>query len=89
MRRWVSSMNEADGIFVLDTGSTDNTVHILRTLGVTVKSTEITPWRFDTARNLSLDMVPDDADLCVCTDIDEMFREGLAKEYLKRPVYRE
>ncbi len=83
VRRWVSSMNEADGIFVLDTGSTDNTVHILRSLGVTVKSTEITPWRFDTARNLSLDMVPDDADLCVCTDIDEMFRKGWRKSLEK------
>ena len=69
-------MNEADGIYVLDTGSEDNTVPLLRSLGVTVKSRIISPWRFDTARNLSMDMVPEDADLCVCTDLDEVLHRG-------------
>ena len=36
----------------------------------------ITPWRFDVARNRSLDLVPADADLCVCTDLDEVFQPG-------------
>ena len=27
---WVKSMQEADGIYVLDTGSTDNTVQLLQ-----------------------------------------------------------
>ena len=35
--RWVNSMNEADEIFVLDTGSTDNTLKKLKELGVNVK----------------------------------------------------
>ena len=74
--RWVESMKEADEIFVLDTGSTDNTVQKLRDNGVTVKEEIISPWRFDVARNLSLDMVPDDSDICVCTDLDEVFKEG-------------
>ena len=30
VERWVSSMKEADEIYVLDTGSTDNTVKELR-----------------------------------------------------------
>ena len=34
------------------------------------------PWRFDTARNESLDMVPAWADICVCTDLDEVFLPG-------------
>ena len=76
VERWVASMSEADGIFVLDTGSTDKTVEMLESLGVTVACAAIAPWRFDTARNLSLDMVPTDADLCVCTDLDEFFRPG-------------
>lgn len=74
--RWYNSMKEADEIFVLDTGSTDGSVDILKKLGVTLKQEEIVPWRFDTARNKSLNMVPDDTDICVCTDLDEVFEKG-------------
>ncbi|MBO5138345.1 MAG: glycosyl transferase family 2 [Bacilli bacterium] len=74
--RWVESMKEADGIYVLDTGSVDNSVDKLKELGVNVKCEVIDPWRFDVARNKSLEMVPDDADICVCTDLDEVFDKG-------------
>ena len=74
--RWFNSMKEADEIYVLDTGSTDNTVDLLKKLGVTVKSLLIEPWRFDEARNKSLEMVPLDTDICVCTDLDEIFEHG-------------
>lgn len=74
--RWVKSMNEADEIYVLDTGSSDNTVQYLKNLGVLVKTEIISPWRFDVARNHSLDLVPRDADICVCTDLDEIFEPG-------------
>ncbi len=73
---YVKSMGEADGIYVLDTGSTDDTVEKLKKLGVQVKSEKIEPFRFDEARNKSLDMVPNDADICVCTDFDEEFEPG-------------
>ena len=73
---WVRSMQEADGICVLDTGSTDGTAERLRELGAHVTQEAVTPWRFDTARNRSLELVPEDADLCVCTDLDEVFRPG-------------
>ena len=73
---WVGSMNEADEIYVLDTGSTDNTVQKLKDNGVNVKVEIIEPWRFDVARNKSLDMVTFDADICVCTDLDERFEKG-------------
>ena len=76
VNRWVESMKEADEIYVLDTGSTDNTVDLLSSLGVTVKQEVITPWRFDVARNKSLELVPNDTDICVCTDLDEMFEPG-------------
>ena len=33
-KRWYESMKEADDIFVLDTGSKDKTVDILKKLGV-------------------------------------------------------
>ena len=74
--RWMASMSEADQIVVLDTGSTDNTVQLLRELGADVTQEVISPWRFDTARNRSLELVPEDTDICVCTDLDEMFIPG-------------
>lgn len=77
---YVKSMSETDGIYVLDTGSTDDTVEKLRKLGVHVKSEKINPFRFDEARNKSLDMVPSDADICVCTDFDEAFEPGWRKK---------
>ena len=79
INRWYNSMKEADGIYVLDTGSTDNSVELLKSLNVNVVSKNISPWRFDVARNLSLQLVPEDYDLCVCTDIDEIFNEGWRK----------
>ena len=74
--RWMRSMAEADGVYVLDTGSTDDTVEKLRRLGAHVTQEIISPWRFDTARNRSLALVPEDAALCVCTDLDEVFHTG-------------
>ena len=76
VERWAASMSEADGIYVLDTGSTDRTPELLRSCGVHVQQEQIHPWRFDTARNRSLSLVPEDADLCVCTDLDERFQPG-------------
>ena len=77
--RWMQSMREADGVYVLDTGSTDDTVAKLTALGAQVTVERIDPWRFDTARNRSLALVPEDADICVCTDLDEVFEKGWRK----------
>ncbi|MGX8700967.1 tetratricopeptide repeat-containing glycosyltransferase [Caproiciproducens sp.] len=74
--RWMDSMGEADVIVVTDTGSTDGTVEKLRERGAVVCTEEIKPWRFDAARNRSLEHVPEDADICVCTDLDEVFTKG-------------
>lgn len=74
--RWVDSMQEADGITVLDTGSTDETVELLRAHGVLTEVRRIEPWRFDAARNAALELVPTDADICVSTDLDEVFHPG-------------
>ncbi len=81
--RWAKSMREADHVVVLDTGSTDGTVEALKKQGITVKSAEIVPWRFDKARNESLKLVPPETDVCVCTDLDEVFEEGW-REKLER-----
>ena len=76
VERWMDSMSEADQVVVLDTGSTDTTVEKLRQRGAQVTVETISPWRFDTARNRSLELVPEDADICVCTDLDEVFHSG-------------
>ena len=76
VKRWMDSMSEADGVCVLDTGSADDTVERLRERGAIVEVEQIRPWRFDTARNRSLELVPDDADICICTDLDEILHPG-------------
>lgn len=81
--KWMASMGEADEIIVTDTGSDDGTVEKLRQHGATVYVDEINPWRFDKARNISLDHVPEDADICVCTDLDEAFEAGWRKKLEK------
>lgn len=79
IERWYESVKEADGIYVLDTGSTDNSVKLLKSLGVVVRQEIISPWRFDIARNKSLEMIPDDFDICICLDLDEVLNKGWSK----------
>ncbi len=74
--RWMASMAEADGVYVLDTGSSDGTAQALEALGAHVTAERIEPWRFDTARNRSMELAPDDADILVCTDLDEVLLPG-------------
>lgn len=74
--RWMDSMEEADMVVVTDTGSDDGTVERLRAREAVVYIDIIKPWRFDVARNISLDHVPDDVEICVCTDLDEVFEPG-------------
>lgn len=86
--RFMESASEADGVFVLDTGSQDNSVELLKKHGATVVEKIIKPWRFDVARNESLKLVPLDAALCVCVDLDEVLEKGwrdkLEKSYVPR-----
>ena len=82
--KWLENMSEADYIVVLDTGSTDGTYEKLKAdkRVTAVEQKEIKPWRFDVARNESMKLIPQDADICVCTDFDELFDKGWA-EYLR------
>ena len=69
--RWVNSVKEADYLIVADTGSSDKTIELLELHGVVVHKISIDPWRFDTARNAALSLVPQDADICISMDMDE------------------
>lgn len=43
------------------------------------------PWRFDLARNHSMDLIPADTDVCICLDLDEVlcpgWREAIEKAW--------
>lgn len=80
VEKFMKCASEADAVFVLDTGSTDNTVDRLREHGAIVNVANVRPWRFDVARNISLSFVPEDYDICVCFDLDEEFSVGWRKE---------
>ena len=74
--RWMDAVSEADMVIVTDTGSTDHTVERLRERGAVVYSAVVSPWRFDVARNVALGHVPEDTDICVSNDLDEVFEKG-------------
>lgn len=74
--RWYNSVKSADYICVLDTGSTDGSFEKFSSLGIIVEQKKYDNFRFDTARNDSMKLIPKDADVCVCVDIDEYFLPG-------------
>lgn len=76
VKRWAESVKDADEIIVLDTGSTDNTVNLLKELNVKVIEKEIIPWRFDVARNEALKLVSQDIDICISLDLDEVLEQN-------------
>jgi glycosyltransferase involved in cell wall biosynthesis len=74
--RWWESAREADLVLLADTGSTDRTLEIANSTGMRVEKIYIHPWRFDTARNSALAMIPADFDICVALDLDEVLQVG-------------
>ncbi len=74
--RWMDAVSEADEVIVTDTGSSDRTVEKLKARGAIVYEETISPWRFDTARNVAMDHIPADTDICVSNDLDEVFAPG-------------
>ena len=90
VQRWADSCKEADYRFILDTGSTDNTVAQAKQAGVDCRVRQFTPWRFDHARNRALSMLPQDIDICIALDMDEVLQPGWrqALEAMPRGVTR-
>jgi glycosyltransferase involved in cell wall biosynthesis len=92
--RWAESCTEADYRLIVDTGSTDSTVEVARASGCNVDFITIRPWRFDDARNASLALLPDDIDLCIALDADEVLAPGWRQAleqvppHVTRPRYK-
>jgi glycosyltransferase involved in cell wall biosynthesis len=88
VEKFLTSCKDADGIFIADTGSTDDTNNkfweVAEKLEIQSKlhyqTVHIKPWRFDDARNANLAMIPTDYDMCICLDLDEILTEGWRQE---------
>jgi glycosyltransferase involved in cell wall biosynthesis len=95
VKSWAESAKDADYLLIADTGSTDNTKKLAKKYGVNVVDINIKPWRFDTARNASLALLPADIDYCIALDMDEVLLPGWRaelerafKEKATRPRYK-
>lgn len=80
IERWMEMSKDADVRLLADTGSTDTTISripINASFAPTcVHHISIQPFRFDTARNAALALLPDDVDICIAADLDEVLRPG-------------
>ena len=76
VKRWYEATKDADYHLIADTGSTDKTIEIAKSLGINVYSISVKPFRFDDARNAALALLPLDIDICVSLDMDEVASEG-------------
>lgn len=89
----MTSCSGADGVYVLDTGSSDGTPELLRELGAHVETAIIDPdGVLTTPGNASLVMLPKDADVFICLDLDEVlcpgWREALEAAWTARAQRR-
>lgn len=80
VERFYKSCKGADLVILGDTGSTDLTALIARNAGMTVYDIHINPWRFDQARNVVLGLIPEDIDVCISLDLDEVLMPGWREE---------
>jgi glycosyltransferase involved in cell wall biosynthesis len=86
VQKWCDSNKDADIRIVCDTGSDDNTVQLLKDNGVIVHQISVSPWRFDTAKNIALDYIPEDYDIAISQDLDEELLEGWREEL--EPIWK-
>ena len=80
VEKYVKCFKKADYLCILDTGSTDGTWEYLQTArkrypNLIVDQKIIDPWRYDKARNLSLELVPKDTTIYFMMDLDEIIKE--------------
>jgi tetratricopeptide (TPR) repeat protein len=76
VERWYEATKDADYHLIADTGSTDKTIDIAKSLGINVVQISVKPFRFDDARNAALALLPLDIDICLSLDMDEIPQPG-------------
>lgn len=88
IEKFIHCFSVADYLCILDTGSTDGTWEYLQTMkqsysNLIIDQKIVNPWRYDTARNLSLQLVPDDTVMYFMVDLDEIIKEDNWIFYMK------
>jgi tetratricopeptide (TPR) repeat protein len=83
VERWYESAKDADYLLIADTGSSDNTMGVAHNLGIHVSEISVKPWRFDTARNVAMALMPANLDYCIALDMDEILLPGWKDELQK------
>lgn len=88
IERCVRSLDEADKIIICDTGSSDGTYNRLLELARDVPQLQVericvAPWRFDDARNCALFSMPEEIDVCISIDADELLEPGFIPQLKK------
>jgi glycosyltransferase involved in cell wall biosynthesis len=79
VKEWFESAQDADEILLVDTGSTDGTLHVPYS-GLIVDKICISPWRFDDAFNACLALISEDIDIAVPLALDERLHPGWREE---------
>lgn len=89
LRKWFNSVKSADTIVLVDTGSTDNTVAVARSLthpDLRILSIPFAdPAPYDLMRNVSFAQATDPNTFCMWIDIDECFVGNWAHEVRMLP----
>ena len=84
VNRFMDHLEEIkDHVYILDTGSTDNTVELFKKRGAHIQKTNYSKFEFDKARNDALALVPKDYDVCMCLDLDDCIEPGFVDKIKK------
>ena len=68
---WYEGIKDADYVLYLDTGSTDDTLNIAKSLGINVVHAAFSPWDETSAKNTALSLIPLEYDYCINLDLDQ------------------
>jgi glycosyltransferase involved in cell wall biosynthesis len=85
---WAATTADADYRLWLDTGSDDDTEIKARQAGIMTAKAHIEPFRFDVARNTAMALVPEDIDLVMQLDADEILSPDWRQQLEKNPGHK-
>lgn len=69
-----------DHVYILDTGSEDDTVQKFKELGAHVQIKKYEKFDFSQARNDALSLIPKDYNICICLDLDDCIEKGFLEK---------